>query len=201
MLSQKFNSLERCKQRIKSTSSLIRRQCCMGAFSMEGYMKASLRQTAHIRTGIGASMHHKSHIQIVEASFLDHITFGTQSFLCRSSIHHNPERTIRIQIFKSGSSAQTGRPLHMVAASVAQSPKRIILTEDSDNRTAFSVAVLCPESSFITANSHFYGKSVFSQIIGQQTGGKNLFSLILRIVENLIRHGPELLPFFFNPLE
>ena len=93
----------------------------MSAFSMEGNMKASLSQTAHIRTGVGASMHHKGHIQIMEAPFFDHIAFGSQCFLRRSSIHHNLEGTIRIQIFKSSRSAQTARPLHMVAASMAQS--------------------------------------------------------------------------------
>ena len=82
----------------------------------------------------------------------------------------------------------------MMAAAMSEVPKCIVLAEDAELRAALAMLIGRTKRRLESADAHLDLEAVCTKIVGQQSAGEHLFSLIFRMIENLIRHRAEHIP-------
>ena len=194
MLPQELDALECDQHGIEGTSALLRCQCGMRALSVEGHVEALLRETLHIRAGIRPTMHHKSDIQLTEATTLQHLHLTAERFFCRCTIYDEFKWLITCHVLQCHRCAETSRSLHVMATAMSEISKCIVLAENTELRATLSVLIGRAKRGLESTDTHLYFETVFPKIVGQQTTREYLFSFIFRMIENLICHRAEHIP-------
>ena len=139
-------------------------------------------------------MHHEGDIQLMEAAALQHLYLAAERLLGRCTIDDELERLRTCHVLQCHRSTETARPLHMMAAAMSEVPKCIVLAEDAELRTALAMLEGRTERRLESADAHLDLEAMCTKIIGQQSAGKHLFSIIFRMIENLVRHRAERIP-------
>ena len=194
VLTQELDALECDQHGIEGTSALLRCQCSVCALAVEGYVEALLRKALHVRTGIRTTMHHEGDVQLLKAATLQHLHLAAEALLGRCTIDDELERLRTVHVLQCHRSTETARSLHMMAAAMTEVPKGIVLAEDAELRTALTMLIGRTESRLESADAHLDLETVCTKIVGQQSAGEHLFSLIFRTIKNLIRHRAERIP-------
>ena len=140
-------------------------------------------------------MHHKCHIQFLKCtSILDHSDLSADALLRRSSINRDRIRFPDLCVLQRLSGSQDRWSLHMMSAGMSDSRKSVILTEQSDIRSALTVTVDSLKRGLDTDNSSLYREAFLLQPVRKNFLRMKLLQPDLRMVKNIIRHSRHFIP-------
>ncbi len=153
--------MEREKQRVQGASAVLRLDGRVAGHALERHHVARQGQAADIRSGGRGRVHHQGHVDVLEASVLQHDDLAAHRFLRGRPVYDKPVRKLLHPFLDSHRRSRDGRPLHMVAAGVPDVLEGVVLAEQTYGRPGGSVYVGGAERGRKAPRSPLYGEPSF----------------------------------------